>query len=80
MAGQVKFLQAIRGKVLRETPVTTKIRLILFRNDEKKEFQIQIVLPQGHIYNLKVVAYHNKKIAIKEYEELLEKLKSSKKE
>jgi len=76
--GLAKVMMAIKGKFLKETAVNTKVRLILFRNEQTKGvplFQIQVELPQGRIYTLR--EYRDEKVARNEYEEMLERIRNA---
>ena len=76
--GLAKVMMAIKGKFLKETTVNTKVRLLLFKNEQMKDaslFQIQVELPPGKLFTLR--EYMDEKVARNEYEEILERIKNA---
>ncbi len=76
--GLVKVMMAIKGKILKETAVNTKVRLLLFRNEQTKDtplFQIQVELSRGKLFTLR--EYGNETVAWNEYKEILESIKNA---
>ena len=83
------YLKAIRGKVIRSKPVKVRdeqiklgkpkmIELELYRNDERKEFEIYLSMPWGNLY--KIECHQDETKARARYLYLLKQLKSGKAE
>ncbi len=71
------YLQTIKGKFLKASNVNTDIRIFFFRNDEREyeKFEINIELPQGYVYTL--VKHDDEAVALKEYEDMVIRIKAS---